>query len=182
MQYEPKEIPKSYSAIRRFVCSKRGKSNDTMSFRDPDYFTAFIGVTHDGHSVYNYNKMIEYRRKKESITEEDARKYIDYTVIGAYIGNMTPYIAYDIEEDSPEEYLKDIDDPDKFTYIPGCDESFAGVILIDGKKKCLYDTTSLPPVILECKYANPALIMDPYVYIPSKKHHNKKGKRKNIKK
>ena len=95
---------------------------------------------------------------------------------------MTPYIAYDIEEDSPEEYLKDIDDPDMLTYIPGCDESFAGVIQIDGKTKCLYDSTSLPPVILECKYANPALIMDPYVYIPSKKHHNKKGKRKNIKK
>ena len=34
------------------------KEEETLLFRDPDYHTAIIGISHDGRVIYDYDKKI----------------------------------------------------------------------------------------------------------------------------
>ena len=51
---------------------------------------AVIGIeVKTGRLVYDTNKMIQILIE-DDMTEEDAIEYIDYNVIGAYVGELTP--------------------------------------------------------------------------------------------
>lgn len=51
---------------------------------------AVIGIeVKTGRLVYDTNKMIQILIE-DNMTEEDAIEYIDYNVIGAYVGELTP--------------------------------------------------------------------------------------------
>lgn len=73
---------------------------DVVVFDNPDYESAFIGVSHDNRAIYDYNLMIESLMKEEGMTEEDAADFISYNTIRAcdYIPN-SPIILYPSLED-----------------------------------------------------------------------------------
>jgi hypothetical protein len=72
---------------------------------------ALIGITTGINpvAVYDINRMIECLIKVEDMTPEDAREYIEYNVIGAYVGEKTPvYVDLDFGR------ACDINHPDEF--------------------------------------------------------------------
>ena len=73
--------------------------------------SALIGITEGPNpvAVYDINRMIEHLFKKEDMTPEDAREYLEFNVIGAYVGEKTPlYIDLDFGR------ACDIGHPDEF--------------------------------------------------------------------
>ena len=43
--------------------------------------------------VYDYDKMINVLVTRDSMTYEEAEEYLDFNVIGAWIGDTTPIIV-----------------------------------------------------------------------------------------
>ena len=43
--------------------------------------------------VYDYDKMINILVTRDSMTHEEAEEYLDFNVIGAWIGDTTPIIV-----------------------------------------------------------------------------------------
>lgn len=60
-----------------------------------DYPDAFLGHTPQGCAVYDYNKIVE-TLMNEGESEEDARDWIDYNIIGAHLGDLTPVIVFPV--------------------------------------------------------------------------------------
>ena len=63
------------------------------------YDDALIGISEDNRAIYDYNKMIDWLMKKESLSEEEAIEWINYNTIRAlpYMGDKAPIIMYPIE-------------------------------------------------------------------------------------
>ena len=61
-----------------------------------DYETALIGVTGDGRTVYDFNKMVEWLIETECFTYEEAVEWIEYNTVRAlpYLGENAPIIVY----------------------------------------------------------------------------------------
>ena len=59
--------------------------------------SAIIGVGErnntDSMIVYDYDKMINELVTRDSMTHEEAEEYLDFNVIGAWIGDTTPIIV-----------------------------------------------------------------------------------------
>ena len=59
--------------------------------------SAIIGVggrcNTDPMIVYDYDKMINILVTRDSMTHEEAEEYLDFNVIGAWIGDTTPIIV-----------------------------------------------------------------------------------------
>ena len=59
--------------------------------------TAIIGVGErnntDSMIVYDYDKMVKVLVTRDDMSYEEAEEYIDYNVIGAWIGDTTPIIV-----------------------------------------------------------------------------------------
>jgi len=51
---------------------------------------AIVAYTNDGKLVYEVPKMVNILMTRDKMSEEDAMEYIDYNVLGAYVGKMTP--------------------------------------------------------------------------------------------
>ena len=58
-----------------------------------DFAAAFIGTTHDGRAVYDYEKMVEVLMF-EGESEEDAKDFVDYNYIGWKVTDMDPVILF----------------------------------------------------------------------------------------
>lgn len=66
------------------------------------YLDALIGTSHEGHPIYDYNKMVECL-VKDGMTELEAIEWIDYNTIGSLCGidrdgYKWPIIMYPFEE------------------------------------------------------------------------------------
>jgi hypothetical protein len=55
---------------------------------------AFVGVATDfaGHrrAVYDYGKCVRVLMRRDKMSREDAVEYMDFNVVGAYVGEATP--------------------------------------------------------------------------------------------
>lgn len=55
---------------------------------------AFLGLATDfaGHrrAVYDYEKCIAILMRRDEMTREEAEEYMDFNVVGAYVGEATP--------------------------------------------------------------------------------------------
>lgn len=49
--------------------------------------------------VYDGSKMIQVLMNRDGMTYEEAYEYMDYNIIGAYVGKTTPVIVYPIGEE-----------------------------------------------------------------------------------
>lgn len=69
---------------------------NVIIFSNPDYASAFIGISEDNRAVYDYEKMIEHLMEKENWSDNEAVEFIDYNTIRAlpYIGQQAPIIVY----------------------------------------------------------------------------------------
>lgn len=47
--------------------------------------------------VYSYNKCIEILMERDEMEEEDAIEYMEFNVVGAYVGEKTPIFFHDYE-------------------------------------------------------------------------------------
>lgn len=64
---------------------------DTEILKADGFDDAIIGIEErSGRLVYDVDMMIHILIKDEEMSEEDAIEYLDYNVIGAYVGEQTP--------------------------------------------------------------------------------------------
>ena len=64
------------------------------------YDSALVGVTTDGQTVYDYDKMVDWLMKEEGWTMEESAEWIEYNTIRAlpYMGEDAPIVIFRLEE------------------------------------------------------------------------------------
>ena len=72
---------------------------DVIIFSNPDYASAFVGVSEDNRAIYDYDKMVKFLMDKDGITDIEAVEFIDYNTIRAlpYFGENAPIIMYRLD-------------------------------------------------------------------------------------
>jgi hypothetical protein len=55
---------------------------------------ALLGITNTGQSVYSYDLLIELVMKSRSLDKIDAIEFVDFNIVGQYLGVFTPVIVY----------------------------------------------------------------------------------------
>lgn len=70
---------------------------DVIIFSNPDYASAFIGISEDNRAVYDYDKMVEFLVNKDGMTDIEAIEFIEYNTIRAlpYFEN-SPIIIHNL--------------------------------------------------------------------------------------
>jgi len=62
---------------------------------------AFIGFTQPMNqpilAVYSHTKMIQTLMFRDGMPYQDAEEYIEFNCLGAYIGEQTPIIVFDVD-------------------------------------------------------------------------------------
>ena len=68
---------------------------DIVIFNNPDYASAFVGVSDDNRAIYDYEKMIKHLIKEWNCDNMEAIEFIDYNSIRSlpYYENA-PIIMY----------------------------------------------------------------------------------------
>lgn len=72
---------------------------DALTFENPSFEDSFIGITHDGRAVYDYERMVE-----ELVTagwsEEEAVDWISYNTLRSipYWGEKAPVVVFPAKE------------------------------------------------------------------------------------
>lgn len=52
-------------------------------------------------SVYDYNKCVEILRERDGMTYDEAFEYMEYNVVGAWVGRGTP-VFVELGDDGPQ--------------------------------------------------------------------------------
>ena len=66
------------------------ETNNNALFAD-GFDKSIIGVdSKSGRVIYDVKKMIKILMKNDGMEYQDAREYLDFNTIGAYVGEMTP--------------------------------------------------------------------------------------------
>lgn len=60
---------------------------ETILFENPDYSTAFIGISQDDRAIYDYEEMVKHLIKTDNMKYDDAVEFIEYNTI-----RSLPYI------------------------------------------------------------------------------------------
>ena len=55
---------------------------------------AIVGYTTNGNLVYNIEKMAGILMERDKMSHSDAIEYLEFNVLGAYVGEMTPVYIY----------------------------------------------------------------------------------------
>lgn len=71
---------------------------DVIVFSNPDYASAFVGISEDNRAIYDYDKMVEFLIEEYDITDIEAIEFIDFNTIRAlpYIGEGAPIIMHNL--------------------------------------------------------------------------------------
>jgi hypothetical protein len=68
--------------------------NEELLMLDPSYFDkAIVGVVTNVKNqavCYDVNKIIKILMKEDKMTEEEAREYFEFNILGAWVGEYTP--------------------------------------------------------------------------------------------
>jgi hypothetical protein len=77
---------------------------DEMASEDPDLIVwdgmdeAIVGVVDRCGGprclCYDYDKMVALLVAREGMSEDEVREYLDFNVVGAYVGERTPFTLY----------------------------------------------------------------------------------------
>lgn len=65
--------------LKRFLCDMGYEY--TVVFETTSYVKAFVGVTHDGRAIYEYEKMAKCLMDEDGMTYEEAAEFVDYNTI-----------------------------------------------------------------------------------------------------
>ena len=68
---------------------------DVVIFSNPDYASAFVGISEDNRAVYDFNKMVEFLKDNDGMADIKAIEFIEYNTIRSlpYFENA-PIIMY----------------------------------------------------------------------------------------
>ena len=59
--------------------------------------------------IYSYNKCVKIFMEKEGWTHEEAVEWMDYNVVGAWVGETTPIFVHEIPSDQKiQEFLEEL--------------------------------------------------------------------------
>ena len=59
--------------------------------------------------IYSYNKCVDILMEKEGWTHEEAIEWMDYNVVGAWVGETTPIFVHEIPSDQKvQEFLEEL--------------------------------------------------------------------------
>lgn len=69
---------------------------DVIILSDYSYDDALIGVTTDNRAVYDYDKMVEWLCKRDSMSMDEAIEWIEYNTLRAlpYAGDNGPIVIH----------------------------------------------------------------------------------------
>lgn len=85
--------------LKEAICEAYGdEADEIILFDNPDYSTAFLGISHDNRAIYSFDKMVEFLVERDKMTEDEAREFIDYNSARSlpYIGTKSPIILYEV--------------------------------------------------------------------------------------
>lgn len=70
---------------------------DVVIFSNPDYASAFIGISEDNRAIYDFDKMVEHLVREDGLTDIEAIEFIEYNTIRSlpYFENA-PIIMYSL--------------------------------------------------------------------------------------
>ena len=58
------------------------------------FHRGFLGLTQEWNgrtrSVYDYERCVRVLTKRDKMTDEEAREFMDFNVVGSYVGEATP--------------------------------------------------------------------------------------------
>lgn len=72
---------------------------DAIVYDPKELDAAILGVSHCGKVVYSYTKLVELFKGVNDWTDEESVDWIQYNVVGAYLGEFNPIIVYDLLHD-----------------------------------------------------------------------------------
>ena len=59
--------------------------------------------------IYSYNKCVKILMKRDGMTHEDAIDWMNYNVVGSWVGETTPIFVHEIPSDQKiDEFLEDL--------------------------------------------------------------------------
>lgn len=72
---------------------------DVIIFTDYSYDGALIGVTTDNRAVYDYDLMVDWLCREESMDHEEAVEWIEYNTLRAlpYAGDLSPIVIHRLD-------------------------------------------------------------------------------------
>lgn len=72
---------------------------DVVVFDHYDYDGAMIGVTSDNRAVYDFDKMVEYLKTNEDMSDIEAIEWIEYNTLRSlpYYGSDAPIVMYSFD-------------------------------------------------------------------------------------
>jgi|TARA_R110000751_G_scaffold21474_1_gene61613 hypothetical protein len=57
--------------------------------------------------VYSYSKCVDIFKERDGMTEEDAEEWMEYNVVGAWVGETTPMFVHEIPDfHDPNKWLE----------------------------------------------------------------------------
>ena len=68
---------------------------EVVVFSNPDYASAFLGVSSNNCAVYSYVGMVQHLMEVDGMEEEEARDFIDYNTLGALGRDGDPIVLMD---------------------------------------------------------------------------------------
>ncbi len=79
--------------IKEILCD--AGYEESVVFENPDFATAFVGVSNHGQAVYSYSLMVA-SLIEEGMEQEEAMEFIDYNTVRAlpYMGENAPIVLY----------------------------------------------------------------------------------------
>ena len=69
---------------------------DTIVFDNPSFDNSIVGITTNGHAVYDYYKMVHELMEDDNINEQEAIDWIEFNTLRAipYAGEMAPVVMF----------------------------------------------------------------------------------------
>lgn len=64
-----------------------------------DLDECIIGITNEGKAVYDIHKMELHFQKQDNIPFEDAVDWVEFNILGAYVGDFTPVHVWVIPDE-----------------------------------------------------------------------------------
>jgi hypothetical protein len=91
-------VPHGQTDISRQQLEEKENQRETMISWD-GFEDAIIGTItpFNGQETlcYRYRSMIDVLVSRDGMTEEEAEEYLDYNIIGAWVGETTPFVLFD---------------------------------------------------------------------------------------
>jgi len=69
---------------------------DALILEPKELDKAIIGISYEGKVIYSYIKLVDLFMTLNTWSSEDAEEWISYNINGAYVGEYTPIIMYDL--------------------------------------------------------------------------------------